>query len=508
MANEKSYIAIDLKSFYASVECVQRGLNPLTTNLVVADSSRTEKTICLAVSPTLKCYGIGGRARLFEVVQRIKAVNQKRRLNAPNYRLTNKSYNHTELCKNACLEVDYIAAPPQMAKYMQISNQIYNIYLKYVAPEDIHNYSVDEVFIDATDYLRLYKLTAHEFAMKLIREVLATTGITATAGIGTNMYLAKVAMDIVAKHIPADSDGVRIAELTEQTYKEQLWPHTPITDFWRVGHGIAERLEKLGLYTMGDIARCSLGRDDEYYNEERLYKTFGINAELLIDHAWGIEPCTMKEIKAYKPLGHSLGSGQVLDRPYKYEEGRLITQEMADTLVLNLVEKGLITDRLELTVEYDVENLANPTIAQSYTGKYTVDRYGRKMPKPAHGSATLDAWTASSKIIMEAMSQLYKDVVDRHLTVRKIYITAGRGIPASQAEENAPIEQLDLFTDYESLAKQKAVEKEERQREHNLQKTILDIKEQFGKNAIVRGMNLKKGAKAIERNKQIGGHKA
>ena len=508
MAKQKTYLAIDLKSFYASVECVQRGLNPLTTNLVVADASRTEKTICLAVSPSLKTYGIGGRARLFEVVQRVKEVNRKRQAKAPNRRLTGKSIHAPELAQNPSLAVDYVAAPPQMAKYMEISNQIYDIYLKYVAPEDIHNYSVDEVFIDATDYLKLYKLSAHDFAIKLIREVLQITGITATAGIGTNLYLAKVAMDIVAKHIPADKDGVRIAELNEQTYKETLWSHSPITDFWRVGGGIAERLEKLGLYTMGDIARCSLGKDDEYYNEELLYKTFGVNAELLIDHAWGIEPCTMKEIKAYKPSGHSLGSGQVLDRPYNYEEGHLITREMTDSLVLDLVEKGLVTDQLVLTVEYDVENLSNPTIARGYTGGYAVDRYGRKMPKPANGSVTLDAFTSSTKIIMDAMSQLYEEVVDEHLLVRKIYVTAGRVIPASQAEQQPVLEQLDLFTDYEALEKQRAQEQEELQREHDLQETILDIKEQFGKNAIVRGMNLQKGSKAMERNKQIGGHKA
>lgn len=508
MAKQKTYLAIDLKSFYASVECVQRGLNPLTTNLVVADASRTEKTICLAVSPSLKTYGIGGRARLFEVVQRVKEVNRKRQASAPKRRLTGKSVSSLELSQNPSLAVDYIAAPPQMAKYMEISNQIYDIYLKYVASEDIHNYSVDEVFIDATDYLKFYKLTAHDFARKLIREVLQTTGITATAGIGTNLYLAKVAMDIVAKHIPADKDGVRIAELNEQIYKEQLWSHLPITDFWRVGGGLAQRLEKLGLYTMGDIARCSLGKDDAYYNEELLYKTFGVNAELLIDHAWGVEPCTMKEIKAYKPSGHSLGSGQVLDRPYQYEEGHLITREMTDLLVLELVEKGLVTDQLVLTVEYDVENLSDPTIARGYTGPYAVDRYGRKMPKPAHGSVSLDAFTSSTKIIMDAMSQLYKEVVDEHLLMRKIYVTAGRVVPASQAEAKPTAEQLDLFTDYDALEKQKDEEQEELQREHDLQETILDIKEQFGKNAIVKGMNLQKGAKAMERNKQIGGHKA
>ncbi|WP_432634131.1 DNA methylase [Candidatus Avelusimicrobium sp.] len=508
MSEPKTYIAIDLKSFYASVECVERGLNPLTTNLVVADTSRTEKTICLAISPALKSYGIGGRARLFEVVQLVKDVNEQRRLRAPYHRLTGKSYNQEDLIKNPGWAVDYIAAPPQMARYMAISNQIYDIYLKYVAPEDIHNYSVDEVFIDATDYLRLYKLTAHEFARKLIHEVLQSTGITATAGIGTNLYLAKIAMDIVAKHIPADKDGVRIAQLNGQTYKEQLWAHTPITDFWRVGRGYAEKLKKYGLLTMGDIARCSLGRDDEYYNEELLYQLFGVNAELLIDHAWGVEPCTMKEIKSYKSEEHSIGSGQVLDRPYGYEEGLLITREMTDLLVLDLVEKGLMTDQLVLTVEYDIENLSNPAVARGYRGPVSVDRYGRKVPKPAHGSIGLKDYTSSTKVIMEAMSGLYQRVVDNHLVVRKIYITANRVLPVSQVRAKAPTEQLDLFTDYEALAKQKKREDAQFAKEHNLQETVLDIKKKFGKNAIVKGMNLKKGAKAIERNKQIGGHKA
>ena len=508
MAKQKTYIAIDLKSFYASVECVQRGLNPLTTNLVVADTSRTEKTICLAVSPSLKTYGIGGRARLFEVVQKVKEVNRKRQLKAPNRRLTGKSYNFEELVANPSLAVDYVAAPPQMARYMAISNQIYNIYLKYVAPEDIHNYSVDEVFIDATDYLKLYKLTAHEFAIKLIREVLQTTGITATAGIGTNLYLAKVAMDIVAKHIPADKDGVRIAELNEQTYKEQLWSHTPITDFWRVGRGYADRLEKIGLYTMGDIARCSLGRDDEYYNEELLYKMFGINAELLIDHAWGYEPCTMKEIKSYKPSGHSIGSGQVLDKPYPYEAGHLIAREMTDLLVLDLVDKNLMTDQMVLTVDYDIENLTHSQAAHTYTGPVVTDRYGRKMPKPAHGSINLDDFTSSTKVIMDAVSTLYQNIVDRNLSVRKIYVTASRVLPAEQVARTSKVEQLDLFTDYKALEKQKEQEQEIRKKEYDIQKTVLDIKKKFGKNAIVKGMNLQKGAKTIERNKQIGGHKA
>lgn len=504
MTRQRTYIAIDLKSFYASVECVERRLNPLTTNLVVADKSRTEKTICLAVSPSLKSFGIGGRARLFEVVQKIKEVNRKRQQNAPKHCLTGKSYNFTELTQNTNLAVDYVIAPPQMAKYMSISNQIYDIYLKYVAPEDIHNYSVDEVFIDATDYLKLYKLSAHDFAIKLIREVLQNTGITATAGIGTNMYLAKVAMDIVAKHIPADKDGVRIAELNEQTYKEQLWAHTPITDFWRVGRGYANKLESIGLYTMGDIARCSLGKDDDYYNEELLYKLFGINAELLIDHAWGTEPCTMKEIKSYKSEGHSLGSGQVLDRPYNYEEGLLIVKEMTDLLVLDLVDKMLLTDQLVLTVEYDTANLTE----RNYSGLTATDRYGRKMPKPAHGSINLDEFTSSTKIIMTAITKLYQKVIDKNLLIRKIYITAGRVKGINQVSETKAIEQLDLFTDYKALEEQKKQEQETLKKEHNIQETILDIKKKFGKNAILKGMNLRKGAKAIERNKQIGGHKA
>ena len=384
MIPQKTYLAIDLKSFYASVECVLRGLNPLTTHLVVADASRTEKTICLAVSPSLKSYGIGGRARLFEVVQRVREINRQRQAKAPYHRFTGKSCDSVQLDARADLAVDFLIAPPQMARYMQISQQIYNIYLQYVAAEDIHNYSIDEVFIDATDYLRLYKLTAREFARKLIREVFQSTGVTATAGIGTNLYLAKVAMDIVAKHIPADEQGVRIAQLDERTYKQTLWTHRPLTDFWRVGHGYASKLEKAGLYTMGDIALCSLGKDSDYYNEELLYQLFGVNAELLIDHAWGIEPCGMKEIKAYRSSEHSTGMGQVLSCPYDYESGLLIVREMADLLALDLVSKNVVTDQVVLTVGYDTENFKNPLVARGYTGPVSKDHYGRRVPKPAH----------------------------------------------------------------------------------------------------------------------------
>lgn len=499
MTKKKVYIAIDLKSFYASVECVERGLNPLTTNLVVADASRTEKTICLAVSPSLKQYGISGRARLFEVVQQVKEANQKRLFNAPKRRFTGKSCSSVELTQNPSLAIDYIAAPPQMAHYMAVSNKIYDIYLKYVAPEDIHNYSVDEVFIDATDYLRLYKTTPHDFAMKLIKEVLKNTGITATAGIGSNLYLAKVAMDIVAKHIPADEDGVRIAELDEQTYKEKLWDHRPITDFWRVGKGYANKLKEYCLYTMGDVARCSFGKDSDFYNEELLYKLFGINAELLIDHAWGVEPCTMKEIKSYRPSANSIGSGQVLDCPYKYKDGLLIAREMTDLLVLDLVEKNLQTNQLVVTVGYDIEN-----IADGYKGVTTTDHYGRKVPKSAHGTVNLKEYTSSTKIIMEAVSQLYSEIVDKNLLVRRIYVTATRVLPAHKVKELGGGEQLDLFTDYQASEHREA----ELKKEHDMQKAVLDIKKKFGKNAILKGMNLQKGAKTKERNERIGGHKA
>ena len=504
---ERSYIAIDLKSFYASVECVERGLDPLTTNLVVADSSRTEKTICLAVSPSLKAHGIGGRARLFEVVQRIEQVNAQRKHKAPKRTLVGKSWNAPELDSNPSLAVDYIVAPPQMARYMEVSTNIYQIYLKYIAPEDIHVYSIDEVFIDATAYLKTYGLTAHELAVKMIRDVLKNTGITATAGIGTNMYLAKIAMDIVAKKMPADKDGVRVAELDEMSYRRQLWNHRPLTSFWRVGHSIAAKLEEKGLYTMGDIARCSLGGKYDYYNEDLLYKLFGVNAELLIDHAWGWEPCTIEDIKAYKPESSSISSGQVLQCPYDFEKGKLIVREMTDLLTLDLVDKGLVADQMVLTVGYDIENLRDTFKKMQYSGQVITDHYGRQIPKSAHGSINLGQHTSSTKIITEKVMELYDRIVDPQLTVRRMYVVANHVINENNIEEQPP-EQLDFYTDYEALERQKAEEEERLFREKNMQKALIGIKKKYGKNAVLKGMNLEEGATTVERNGQVGGHRA
>ncbi len=505
--NERSYIAIDLKSFYASVECVERGLDPLTTNLVVADSSRTEKTICLAVSPSLKVYGIGGRARLFEVVQKIEQVNSQRKYKAPRRTFTGKSYNAPELNSNPALEIDYIIAPPQMAKYMEVSTRIYQIYLKYIAPEDIHVYSIDEVFIDATAYLKTYNMTAHELAVKMIRDVLKETGVTATAGIGTNMYLSKIAMDIVAKKIPADKDGVRIAELDEMSYRRLLWNHRPLTSFWRIGHGYASKLEEKGLYTMGDIARCSLGGKHDYYNEDLLYKMFGINAELLIDHAWGYEPCTIADVKAYKPENNSISTGQVLQCPYNFEKGKLIVREMTDLLTLDLVDKGLVADQIVLTVGYDIENLTDKFKKIHYSGQITTDHYGRQVPKSAHGSINLGKHTSSTKIITEKVMELYDRIVDPQLTVRRMYVVANHVINENNIGALQP-EQLDFYTDYEALEKQKAKEEEMLMREKSMQKALLGIKKKYGKNSVLKGMNLEEGATTIERNGQVGGHKA
>ncbi|MDP4089722.1 MAG: DNA methylase [Bacillota bacterium] len=502
------YIAIDLKSFYASVECVERGLDPMRTNLVVADASRTEKTICLAVSPSLKSIGISGRARLFEVVQKVKEVNEARKRKAPGHCFTGSSYDDTELTESPELSLDYIVAPPRMARYMEYSTKIYNIYLKYVAPEDIHVYSIDEVFMDVTNYLRTANLTAREFASKIIREVLQTIGITAAAGIGTNMYLCKIAMDIVAKHIPEDQDGVRIAELDEMSYRQMLWTHKPLTDFWRVGRGYAKKLEENGMYTMGDVARCSIGEKHEYYNEDLLYKLFGVNAELLIDHAWGWEPCTIADIKAYKPTTNSLGSGQVLQYPYDYDKARIIVREMTDLLVLDLVDKGLVTDQVVLTVGYDIENLTNPEIKRKYQGQITTDHYGRQMPKHAHGTANLNRQTASTRLIMDAVMDLYTRIVDENLLVRRIYITANHVVKESAIEKVTSYEQLDLFTDYEAVQKRKKEEDAALMRERKMQLAILEIKKKYGKNAILKGTNFEEGAMTMERNKQIGGHKA
>lgn len=505
MTTERTYIAIDLKSFYASVECVKMGLDPLTTNLVVADKSRTDKTICLAVSPSLKAYGIPGRARLFEVIQRLREVNAERQYHAPNLRFSGKSTNDTELRSHPELAIDFIAATPRMAFYMEYSTRIYNIYSHYVSPDDIHVYSIDEVFIDATNYLKTYHLSAHDMAMKLVQEVLTNTGITATAGIGTNMFLAKVAMDIVAKHIPADKDGVRIAQLDEMSFRQQLWNHRPLTDFWRVGRGIARRLEQNELYTMGMVARCSIE------NEELLYKLFGVNAELLIDHAWGWEPCTIADIKKYRPENNSLSSGQVLSTPYTAEKARIVTQEMCDNTALHLLEKRLVTNQVVLTVNYDSESLSDPERRRKYQGEIVIDYYGRPAPKPAHGSAMLPFHTSSSHIISDAVIAIYNRVVNPDLLVRRITIAVMNVLYEDEVKINSEKQtdpQLELFIDYEALEKQRKKADKELNKERRMQKTILDIKKKFGNNAILKGLSFQEGATAKERNSQIGGHKA
>ena len=500
--SERTYIAIDLKSFYASVECVERRLNPLTTNLIVADPSRTEKTICLAVSPSLKAYGIGGRARVFEVLQRLKEVNNERRNNSPNHRLNGISTSDIDLHKHPDWEVDFITAVPRMAYYIDYSTRIYKIYLKFIAPEDIYTYSIDEVFIDATQYLKSYKMTAHELARKMIATVQQYTGITATAGIGTNMYLCKVAMDIVAKHIPADKDGVRIAELDEMSYRRQLWDHRPLTSFWRVGKGIAQKLESYGIDTMGKIARCSLR------NEELLYNLFGVNAELLIDHAWGWEPCTMEAVKAYRPETNSMSHGQVLQSAYDCKKARVVVQEMADAIALELVDKRLVTNQLVLTISYDSESLSDPQIRAKYHGPVTIDYYGRQAPKHAHGTANLERMTSSSRLITEAVMSLYDRIINPDLLVRRINLTTNNVVEESKASEhNTPI-QLDLFTDYEELERKMNEEKAALEKERKMQEAVLSIKKRFGKNAILKGLNYEEGATAKDRNQQIGGHKA
>lgn len=504
----KTYIAIDLKSFYASVECRERNRDPLTTNLVVADPSRTEKTICLAVSPSLKKYGLSGRARLFEVIQKVKTANEIRKLKAPNHVFCGSSDDSRELQKKPSLKIDYIIAPPRMARYMEYSTKIYNIYLKYIAPEDIHIYSIDEVFIDVTHYLSTYNMTAHELAMTMIQDILDTTGITATAGIGTNLYLCKIAMDIVAKHIEPDKNGVRIAELDEMSYRRLLWNHRPLTDFWRVGRGYSKKLEKIGLYTMGDIARCSIGKPTDYYNEELLYKLFGINAELLIDHAWGYEPCTMEDVKTYKPETNSISSGQVLHCPYEFDKARLVVKEMTDLMVLDLVDKGLVTNQIVLTIGYDIENITDKNRSQSYKGTVTTNYYGKKVPKPAHGTTILPKQTSSTTLITNAVMELYDKIVNKKLLIRRINIVANKLVNEHSVKNANKYEQLDLFTDYEILKKQREKENAESEREKRMQNTILDIKKKFGKNAILKGMNLQEGATAKDRNNQIGGHKA
>ncbi|MCR5324102.1 MAG: DNA methylase [Lachnospiraceae bacterium] len=519
---ERMYIAIDLKSFYASCELAERGLDPLTTNLVVANPTRTEKTICLAVSPSLKALGIPGRARLFEVVQKVKGVNAERYRKALQLGLLSKdsetgkydfitaSSDAEKLNADPSLKLDYIVAPPRMKLYEQISTKIFSIYLKYVSEDDVHVYSIDECFIDATDYLNTYSMTAHELAMTMIRDVLKETGITATAGIGTNMYLAKIAMDVVAKHVPADEQGVRIAELNEIKYRELLWCHTPLTDFWRVGSGIAKRLSKMGLYTMGDVARQSV------QNEDILYKEFGINAELLIDHAWGWEPTVISEIKAYKPQTNSLSSGQVLMEPYDAEKTRLIVREMTELLVLDLVKKGLVTKKVELNLGYDISSLKNvskgsipsyivTTTGKPYEGRTMTDRYGRIVPFHAHGTGNIDRWTSSTRRIMDTMTELFDRIADPDLLVRRITVVACNLILEKDIPPEEPY-QLDLFTDYDALEKKKAAEADSDAKEKKLQKATLELQEKFGKNAVLKGMNLQDGATTIQRNKQIGGH--
>ena len=503
---EKQYAAIDLKSFYASVECCERELDPLGTHLVVADASRTEKTICLAVSPSLKALGIPGRPRLFEVVQKIKELNALRRCNAPGRRFTGKSSDAAELAQHPELEIDYIVATPQMAHYMAFSAKIYETYLKYVAPEDIHVYSIDEVFVDLTPYLRVAGLTARQFVTQMMRDVYTTTGITATCGIGTNLYLCKVAMDIVAKKAEADETGMRIAELDEISYRRLLWEHKPITDFWRVGPGYARRLKKVGIETMGEIARCSLGKDTDFYNEELLYRLFGVNAELLIDHAWGHEPATIPAIKSYKPQTNSICSGQVLHCPYTAQKAQLVIREMADLLALDLVEKGLVCHQLVLTVGYDMENLLDPVLRSRYTGAVTTDHYGREVPKHAHGSHTFSRPNSSTKLFLEAVSQLCDRILDPGLLVRRINITAANVIPESAVPKTECV-QLDLFAEADAEQREQQ-QTEALQRERRRQQAVLRIKHKYGKNAILKGMNLEEGATARDRNSQVGGHKA
>lgn len=500
--SKKIYACIDLKSFYASVECVERGLDPMTTNLVVADNSRTEKTICLAVSPSLKSYGISGRARLYEVVQKVNKINKDRKNKINGNRFVKSSYDDIELKKNPRLKLDYIVAPPRMAYYMKYSTKIYNIYLKYLAPEDIYAYSVDEVFCDLTNYLSYYKMSARDLVTKIIKDVYDTTGITATSGIGTNMYLCKIAMDIVAKHMRANEFGVRIAGLDEYTYRKLLWNHTPITDFWRVGPGYARRLRDNNMYTMGDVCRCSID------NEELLYKLFGVNAELLIDHAWGYEPCTIKDVKSYRPSTNSISSGQVLQEPYDFEKAKLIVREMTELLVLELVSKKLVTNQMVLTIEYDVTNLTNSKIRNSYNGDITEDRYGRKVPKHAHGSINLGRKTSSTKFIVESIIKLYEDIVNKKLLIRKIYVVANNVVNEEKVKNEVNYQQLNLFDNYKEVRKKQEEEEEYLEKEKKIQKSMIDIKKKYGKNAILKGMNLKEGGTTIKRNNMIGGHKA
>ncbi len=507
MDRQRMYIAIDLKSFYASVECAARGLDPMTTHLVVADESRTEKTICLAVSPSLKEYGIPGRARLFEVNQRVRQINAQRLSASPSGELSGWSHQAPELKAHPEYELRFLTAKPRMSEYMRISTQIYGIYTQFIAPEDIHVYSIDEVFMDVTPYLDAYRCTPQELAVRMIRQVLKETGITATAGIGTNLYLSKIAMDIVAKHIPPDKDGVRIAFLDEDSYRKTLWAHQPLTDFWRVGSGYARRLDQLGLHTMGDIARASLGPPYSPLGEDKLYSVFGVNAELLIDHAWGYESCTIRDIKAYEPQDHSISSGQVLHSPYTAAQARLVIREMTDALALDLLEKHLVTDQSSLYVGYDRESLLDPTVRSVYNGPVEKDYYGRSVPKPAHGSENLGLYTSSARLLSQAMAALYDRIVNDHLLVRRMYVAASRVLPEGKEKRRAA-EQLDMFTDYAAQEAQQRVQEAEIAKEKRRLQAVLGIKQRFGKNAILRGMNFLDGATARDRNAQIGGHKA
>lgn len=503
---KKCYIAIDLKSFYASVECVEREKDPLNTNLVVADCSRTNKTICLAVSPALKSYGVPGRPRLFEVEQKVREVNRRRLSKSAKGRFTGKSVYAKELNESYDLELDYLIAPPRMALYIEYSIRIFKIYLKYIAPEDMHTYSIDEVFIDATNYLKTYEKTPEELAGMMIKDVYESTGITATAGIGTNLYLCKVAMDIVAKHTQPDENGVRMAALDEMSYRRILWDHRPLTDFWRVGNGYARRLEAQGMYTMGDVAACSIGDPKDYYNEELLYKMFGVNAQLLIDHAWGWEPCTIEEVKGYRPESKSLGSGQVLQEPYTFEKARLVTWEMMDLLALDLVSKKMVTNQVVLTVGYDILNLTDERRAASYRGAVHTDHYGRQVPQHAHGTENLSEHTSSSKLLTEAVTRLYDRIVNPSLLIRRITIAVNHVEDERKAQKE--FVQMNLFQDYQMGSNESEEEKERREKEKKMQEAMLQIKRRYGKNAVLKGSNLEEGATAMQRNAQIGGHRA
>ena len=514
----KVYLAIDLKSFYASVECMERGLDPLDTNLVVADESRTSKTICLAVSPSLKQYGISGRARLFEVEQEVDRINALRKSKAPGRKFSGRSASASELARHSEYELGYIVATPRMAYYMRYSTYVYNVYLKHVSSEDIHVYSIDEVFIDITPYLGTYKKTPKEMASMILKDVLESTGITATAGIGSNLYLAKIAMDIEAKHMPADENGARIAELTEKSYREKLWSHRPLRDFWRIGKGYEKKLEKYGMYTMGDVARCSIGDSGQFHNEGLLYKLFGVNAELLIDHAWGWEPCTIADIKAYRPRTNSLSSGQVLKRPYKNDEARVVLKEMLDYMALDMVDKNLVCDQVVLTISYDSENLQDESIKKAYKGKYRMDHYGRKAPEHAHGTANLGGYTSSSKKIDEAVTKLYDEITDPLLSIRRINISANHVKAENEDSFEAQYHQMDIFESLGLMEKKSSYEEDKEQyltdhsekqgRERNMQEAVLDIRKKYGKNAIIKGINLREEATGLERHQQIGGHKA